>query len=169
MGTIRTMQIKYVKGDATHPVGDGNKLIIHCCNDIGGWGKGFVLALSRRWKLPEIQYRKWFENGNHHLATGPFELGEIQNVPVEEGIVVCNMIGQHGIFSNNNSKPIRYNAINSCLRKLSLLVQKDEDKYSVHAPRFGAGLAGGEWPLIEKLIEVHLTEKDIPVTIYDFK
>jgi hypothetical protein len=29
------------------------KLICHICNDLGGWGKGFVLALSRRWEGPE--------------------------------------------------------------------------------------------------------------------
>ncbi|MEV6001124.1 Appr-1-p processing protein, partial [Streptomyces griseomycini] len=27
----------------------GVKVIAHVCNDIGGWGKGFVLAVSRRW------------------------------------------------------------------------------------------------------------------------
>jgi len=34
------MDIKYIKGDATNPAGEGNKLIVHICNDIGGWGKG---------------------------------------------------------------------------------------------------------------------------------
>jgi O-acetyl-ADP-ribose deacetylase (regulator of RNase III) len=28
--------IKYTKGDATRPVGAGNKIIVHVCNDIGG-------------------------------------------------------------------------------------------------------------------------------------
>lgn len=27
----------YVKGDATRPAGEGPRLIIHCCNDIGVW------------------------------------------------------------------------------------------------------------------------------------
>jgi hypothetical protein len=49
--------LKYVIGDATSPQGTGNKIIVHICNDIGGWGLGFVLALSKRWKAPEIQYR----------------------------------------------------------------------------------------------------------------
>ncbi|GGJ45802.1 hypothetical protein GCM10010121_066360 [Streptomyces brasiliensis] len=42
-------EIKYVRGDATVPSGKGVKAIAHVCNDVGGWGKGFVLALSRRW------------------------------------------------------------------------------------------------------------------------
>ncbi|MBM7418211.1 MULTISPECIES: hypothetical protein [Chryseobacterium] len=45
--------ITHLKGDATNPQTEGNKIITHICNDIGGWGKGFVLAISNRWKNPE--------------------------------------------------------------------------------------------------------------------
>jgi O-acetyl-ADP-ribose deacetylase (regulator of RNase III) len=38
--------IEYVQGDATRPQGPGNKIIVHICNDVGGWGKGFVLTLA---------------------------------------------------------------------------------------------------------------------------
>ena len=34
------MEILYIKGDATAPIGSGVKVITHICNDIGGWGKG---------------------------------------------------------------------------------------------------------------------------------
>jgi len=34
--------ISYIKGDATAPQGKGVKVIAHLCNDLGGWGKGFV-------------------------------------------------------------------------------------------------------------------------------
>ena len=52
-------EITFVRGDATTPSGKGPKIIAHVCNDIGGWGKGFVLALSRRWPEPERAYRAW--------------------------------------------------------------------------------------------------------------
>jgi len=45
--------IVYLKGDATQPQAKGVKIIVHCCNDLGGWGKGFVLALRKRWPEPE--------------------------------------------------------------------------------------------------------------------
>ena len=47
------MNIKYVIGDATQPVGEGEKLILHIVNDSNRWGAGFVLSLSKRWKEPE--------------------------------------------------------------------------------------------------------------------
>ena len=41
--------IKYVTGDATNPIDtidtNESKVIIHVCNDISRWGKGFVLAV----------------------------------------------------------------------------------------------------------------------------
>ncbi|SOE07774.1 hypothetical protein SAMN06272765_8688 [Streptomyces sp. Ag109_G2-15] len=37
-------EITYVRGDATVPSVKGAKVIAHVCNDIGGWGKGFVLG-----------------------------------------------------------------------------------------------------------------------------
>ncbi len=41
-------EISYLVGDATTPDTQGPKIISHICNDIGAWGKGFVLAISKR-------------------------------------------------------------------------------------------------------------------------
>lgn len=43
--------IHYLKGDAASPQSKGRKAIAHICNDQAGRGKGFVLALSRRWSV----------------------------------------------------------------------------------------------------------------------
>jgi len=50
--------IHYLIGDATKPDVAGNKIIAHICNDVGGWGKGFVLAISKSWPEPERKYRE---------------------------------------------------------------------------------------------------------------
>lgn len=157
------MELKYIKGDATKPIGNGMKIICHICNNKGLWGAGFVLALSKRWKEPEQEYRKWSKNS---ASTIPFKLGNIQIVPVEKDIKVANMIGQHDVRSINNVAPIRYDAVRECLQKVAKYAK--ENNASIHAPRFGAGLAGGDWTLIEKLIISTLCENEIPVTIYDF-
>src|SRR5437588_621477 len=98
------MAITYVRGDATNPLGAGHKIIVHCCNDRGGWGKGFVLALSRRWRQPEEEYRRWYNEGEG------FVLGAVQLVQVEPFIQVANLIGQHGIKTGSKGPPIRYEA-----------------------------------------------------------
>src|SRR6185436_10953106 len=98
--------IQYIKGDATSPQTLGNKVIVHVCNDVGGWGKGFVMAISKRWKEPETEYRNWAKTGEK------FELGEVQFVQVEATIWIANMIGQHDIkTAKDGSPPVRYGAI----------------------------------------------------------
>lgn len=58
--------INYIVGDATDPKVEGNKIIAHVCNDIGAWGRGFVLTLSRKFPEAERSYRRWYqEQGNH--------------------------------------------------------------------------------------------------------
>lgn len=72
-------KIIYLKGDATSPQASGTKIIAHISNDIGGWGKGFVLAISKRWPEPEKAFRLW----HRERANNDFALGSIQIVQVE--------------------------------------------------------------------------------------
>ncbi|WP_223598158.1 macro domain-containing protein [Chryseobacterium sp. GVT01B] len=155
--------IQYLKGDATAPQAKGIKIIAHICNDIGGWGKGFVLAVSRRWEAPEKEYRNW----HRFRSKNNFALGEIQLVQVEKYIYIANIIGQKGIKTGSNGFPVRYDAIEKALTKLSndaLLLNA-----SVHMPRIGCGLAGGKWEEIEPIIERTLLEKNVEVYVYDFE
>ena len=87
------VDIQYVIGDATRPIGEGTKVITHCCNDKGLWGRGFVLALSSRWKKAELEYKRWYNEGV--VSNVKFELGNVLVVRVELGIYVANIIGQH--------------------------------------------------------------------------
>ncbi|QXU48007.1 macro domain-containing protein [Chryseobacterium sp. D764] len=152
--------IQYLKGDATAPQAKGLKIITHICNDIGGWGKGFVTAISKRWKQPEQEYRDWFKNKEK------FNLGEIQIVQAEGDILVCNMIAQHKIITHSEVQPIRYDAVEECLLKLA--DEALQYNASVHMPRIGCGLAGGKWEEIEPIIKRTLLAKNVEVYVYDF-
>jgi O-acetyl-ADP-ribose deacetylase (regulator of RNase III) len=162
-GVTRMSGINYLKGDATCPQAKGVKIICHVCNDIGGWGKGFVLAISKRWEEPEAEYRKWHALGKD----GGFSLGAVQFVPVEPYIWVANMVGQRGIKRGSSGPPIRYEAVAECLQKVAAKAR--ELGASVHMPRIGCGLAGGEWSRVEPLIEQHLVSVGVAVTVYDFE
>lgn len=154
-------KIKYINGDATEPIGNGNKIIVHVCNDIGKWGRGFVMALSRKWQAPRDEYRRWFKSKEE------FELGEVQFVQVEDAIWIANLIGQQNLTEDNFGKPpIRYEAVENGLNEVALKAK--ELNASVHMPRIGCGLAGGEWKLIKEIIMKTLIANDIPTTVYDF-
>jgi O-acetyl-ADP-ribose deacetylase (regulator of RNase III) len=147
--------IKYIKGDATYPVGDGKKIICHICNNKGAWGAGFVLALSKRWKEPEEFYREIIE----------YKLGNVQIVPVEDDILVANMIAQHNVYPDANGfPPIRYGAVRVALTAVNDLAKTINA--TLHMPRIGAGLAGGRWEDIEQIIKEVVS---VDVYVYDLK
>lgn len=156
-------KIIYVTGDATLPVGEGPKLLVSLSNDKGGWGAGFVLAISRRWKEPERMYRTWAHQGEFDGV--PFALGQIQLVQVADNLTVVNLIGQQGYWRRGSPPPVRYDAIRYGLARVR--ERALELGASVHMPRIGCGLAGGSWTNVEPIIEEELCAHDISVTVYD--
>lgn len=152
------MNIVYKHGDASKP--DKPSIIAHVCNNQGSWGAGFVLALSANDKGPEEAYRRWHADGVTRSGT-KFELGEVQLVRYGDHIV-ANMIAQDNIGSKK--QPLDYDALRICLEKLTLIAQRS--KMPVAGPKFGSGIAGGNWEVIEEMIEDTLTAHDVHVTIY---
>jgi O-acetyl-ADP-ribose deacetylase (regulator of RNase III) len=154
------VSIAYLQGDATCPAAEGARILAHVCNDEGKWGAGFVLAVSRRWKEPEEKYREWFRR-----EPKP-QLGQVQFVDVAAGLTVANMIGQHGVRRGKaGPPPIRYDALATALRTVAEAASARTA--TVHMPRIGAGLAGGNWEEIEPLIKDALVSQGIEVFVYD--
>lgn len=153
--------IVYLVGDATKPTGAGNKIVAHVCNDVGAWGKGFVLALSKCTPAPERAFREWFLGRERN----DFALGAVQFVSVSSDIVIANMIGQRGIRALGGVPPIRYDAVETALQTVGKKALTENA--SVHLPRIGCGLAGGEWNKIEPLIEQQVCALIVPVFVYD--
>lgn len=154
--------IQYLSGDATNPnLTNDNVVICHICNNIGAWGKGFVLALNENYPNAKKEYLEWHANPGDI----PFKLGNMQIVDVSNNIYIANMICQKGIRDNTSSlPPIRYLAVESCFEKLSIWA--DDNNADIHMPRIGCGLAGGSWDNIEKLINFKLSKHN--VYVYDY-
>ena len=141
---------QYVEGDATQPVGTRPAVVAHVVNYGGAWGAGFVLAISARWPKAERAYRAWHQG---YAALGEtLPLGRVQYVRVspagERPIWVANMVAQR--TPGEVYPPIVYPALSDTLRKVTdKAVAFGAD---VHMPRIGAGLAGGDWAVIEAMI-----------------
>lgn len=158
------MTLRYVIGDATQPQGEGAKILVHVCNDIGAWGRGFVLPLAKRFPETKRAYKLW--------ATGatdqPFELGQVQFVRVRPDLEVANLIGQHDIARKNtptDQPPMRYEAIRAGLAKVR--ERAEQLRATLHMPRIGAGVAGGEWDIIAGIVHDELVTYGLETTVYD--
>lgn len=151
--------IHYLDGDATQPIGprDDYKLIIHVCNNVGAWGAGFVLAVTKTFGAgPEMFYKR-------DIKAGKLTLGDTQFVDVTNRITVANMVAQ--TLGRTQGPNIDYDALKKCLQDVAMRARAHGA--TVHGPRFGAGLAGGKWDIIEGLINE--TMADLEVHIYDYK
>ena len=191
------MKINFVVGDATAPIGNGHKFIVHCCNNQGGWGSGFVLALNRRWKHIQSAYEYWYYQsgpGKSEITkekkwekfqgcvdypygmTGKFELGQVQWVKAEKDVWVYNLIGQHrtGLreIAGVTVPPVDYRSIREGFAHIKQYyfesIKQAGKNFSLHMPRMGCGLAGGKWTEIEKLLKEVFNDIDITITVYDY-
>jgi len=156
--------LHYVSGDAAiASFGKSKKIIAQICNDKGRWGKGFVMAITDRWgKIPGKMYRRWHKAGKD----SGFSLGAVQLVQLTPTLVLANMIGQSGIKKGSKGSPIRYEALDVALR--SVAAHASIEKSSIHMPRIGVGLAGGEWSRVEETLQSIVQEHGIEVYVYDY-
>jgi hypothetical protein len=156
--------ITYVKGDLIQYAleQDPNKVIMipHVCNTKGAWGAGFAKALSKTWKEPEDHYRKTVNHLSEDDLLGlTFYIG-IGNT----NIIVTNMFAQ----KLYEKLPLRYWALSKCMLDIGKKNTIDI-KHEIYCPKFGSGLARGDWKIIERLIwEIWIERYQIKVTVFEF-
>lgn len=160
-------KIHYIIGDATLPVETEaeNRLIVHCCNTLGAWGAGFVVPLGRRYPKAKDGYKKFIEENK-----GTISLGEVNEVKVADNIYVENLMGQSFLYKKANGEiPCNYIAIETGFLKI-MENWSNKGNYSIHMPRIGCGLAGGDWKTIENIIQRTFVDiANVDVYVYDLK
>jgi hypothetical protein len=76
------------------------------------------------------------------------------------------VIAQHDTVEINGVPPVRYDALCNCLKKVYALTAKGD--ISIHIPYLMCcDLAGGDWSIVEKIIQEELCDKGIDVIAYD--
>ncbi len=164
-------ELTIVEGDATEPqttTPNEIVLIAHMCNDANIWGGGFVIALSKKWYLPEQKYRNFcIDNKDFPI------LGKVCYAKINDHLAVVNMIAQHSIVSEDNPIPIKYQALANCMFDVVGYVKMVESKTGnpvvIHAPKFGSLRGGGDWNFILELIREIWLEAGVNCVIYEFE
>lgn len=171
-------------------------IVPHVVNDIGVWGAGFANAITKRWGQGVRQsYLSWFrdkiDDDKDDLQTsygvvcdsleesGRFCMGAMQLVHVEKSknVTFANMVAQHETIGQRKAgsrPPIRYaalaNAMGILATQIKLInhnIEEEHKKCRIACPRFGSGLAGGDWKTIESLINEVWIDNGIKVSVYD--
>ena len=136
------MKPKYLIGDALNPKEvNGIVVIAHVCNDKRVMGAGIALAIAKKW--PEVE--------DHYISAKTCKQGQVQLILVEPGVYVLNMIAQSLGKNSPSGIPLDYNQLDWCLEQAAIIC--DALNATLVGPRFGSALAGGDWEIIERLIE----------------
>lgn len=165
--TIHGDLFEYVE-QYIHNGQNGHSVIVpHVCNNINLFGAGFAAAVANHYPIVKENYHLL---GNHFLKGN---LGYTQFVEVAKDksyghkLIFANMIAQNGVLNKQNPRPLNYFALCKSMVGISKFIQSNFDQdnpVQIHAPKFGCGLAGGNWNFIESLIEDIWS--NIPVLIY---
>lgn len=129
-------------GSAIEPVGEDKFIIAHVTNNLGAWGAGFVVPLGRAWPEARAAYMKDYSEGVLEYGHVSF----VQITDLDRQGWIANMTAQTLGVEN----PLNMEALKECVGKVIAFAK--EKGASIHSPRFGAGLAGGNWKDIEALI-----------------
>lgn len=159
-------KLTYLIGDATQPIIRENEysVIVHCCNMLGAWGAGFVIPLAKRYPNARSSYFNYIHKGN-------VKLGDVDEVKVTDNIYVANLMGQKFLGKGPNGEiPCDYNAIEKGFLNIIGSWFNRNEYYSIHMPRIGCGLAGGDWKVIEDIIKrTFIDMANVDVFVYDLK
>lgn len=142
--------ITYKQGDLLNSDAD---MIAHGCNCVGGFGSGVAGAISA--KYPEAR-EAYLEK---HRSEG-WELGDVQITEMPDGLFIANCATQLEYYPRDRVHA-NYDAIHQTMTILKNYACHNH--MSIAIPKIGAGLAGGDWPTIQKILEEVFSDYDITV------
>lgn len=146
-------KLKYIKGDLVRDAERDFDVIAHGCNCYCTMGAGIALAVKNRW--PEAYAVDKASNFADKGKLGTYTGWSSEN------IIVLNMYTQWDYRSTGVRAD--YEAIRNCMK----LMKQNFSEKKIGLPLIGAGLAGGDWNVISKIIEEELHGEDITVVIWE--
>jgi hypothetical protein len=176
-GILKTIEGNVLNPQLTHE----NEIVVipHVCNAQGKMGAGVALGIRKKWPVAFTTYSEVIDRYKFHytpsreVEKNQALLGKNDIAPVEENIIIVNMIAQDGFISPSNPKPIKYMALIECMQEIAnCILNSDKNKthkYVIHAPKFGSLRSGGNFDFVLDLIKEIWLDNGIDVVIYEYK
>ena len=152
--------IVYKKGDLLK---SGAEILVHGCNCFCVMGAGVAQMIKHRWPRALEADKKFLTSGDHDKMGGYSASG----TATSEDPLIINLYTQYGF--DRGDRQLDYDALMTGMELLAGdLVKLDPDRaLRVAMPMIGAGLAGGDWDIIELMINKAFEDRKVEVWIYD--
>jgi len=161
--------MKEIEGDLIHLAKQGHfDIIAHGCNCFCRMGSGIAKQIREEFPHAWLADQETAEGdidklGNYTRAF--HKLGELEYkngyaFDDRKDLMIINLYSQYKY--DRRTKPLDYEALTLGLRKINLHWAGQ----SIGLPLIGAGLAGGDWNRIKKIIESELTLMNVTIVHY---
>ncbi len=150
--------LKYKKGNlVTAWLSNEVDILVHSCNCFHTFGSGIAKEIRER--IPEAyQADLKTERGS------VFKLGDYTQYEAPNGQLVINLYGQYD-YGRTGQRYTEYGSLNLGLGLLGNNLDLSKP-YVIGVPKLGCGLGGGDWELVESMLEFHLSDW-WDVTVYE--
>lgn len=138
-------------------------VIAHGANCFCTMGAGIAKEIKER--IPDAWFADQQTSKGSIMKLGCYTFADLE-VNNRGWVRIINAYTQYKYGKNHKDgieQPVDYEAITLVMRKIN----HDYKGKLIGLPKIGAGLAGGDWNRIKKIIETELT--DVDVTIVNFK
>jgi len=128
-----------------------NIIVPHVCNNKGVFGGGFTSGIRKYFPIVEENYS--LLGKKCILGYTQFVIAKHDKIS-DKKIIFANMLAQNGTISKFNSRPLNYFHLAICMKNVHNYIMDnfDFEETQIHCPKFGSGLAGGNWKFIQDLI-----------------
>lgn len=126
-------------------------IIPHVVSNVGGFNSGFASLIEKNYPIVKANYDL--------LAI--HKLGEDQFIKIDAGgkrkLIFVNMIAQNSNVKRGK-RQLNYFSLVKCMGGVYSYIKNnysefDSNKVEIHSPKFGCGIAGGNWNFISELID----------------
>jgi O-acetyl-ADP-ribose deacetylase (regulator of RNase III) len=157
--------IKYVKGDVVEAFKAGEiDVLVHGVNCQGEMNSG--IAKQIREEFPQVfeEYLKFRLNescdpsNEYRTRNYSLLLGQTQSIQIKDKFkFIVNAFTQNN-YGYEGEKYCSYDAIDSAMKTLN---KEAKGNVVIGMPKIGAGLGGGDWKVIEAIINSHFQNRDV--------
>ena len=165
-----------IEGDLIKLAKEGTfDVITHGCNCLSNMGAGIAPQMAKAFGVDKFEMERWGPTIAKlgHIDYETFVIGQnaiwsledADNKLGEPEFTVVNSYTQYRYGKNHTdgvSKPLDYEALTLCMRKINTTFSGKH----IGLPKIGAGLAGGDWNRIKKIIQTELKDMKVSVVIY---
>ena len=159
--------MKTIKGDLINLAERGEyDIIVHGCNCFVTMSAGIAKSIKEKWPHAYEADRETVPGDKDKLGQFTFTTA---TAPTKTGILfIINAYTQFEYWKTKNKKTnVNYTAIQEVFHNIKASFGERNLKFGI--PKIGAGLAGGDWNIIEPLIEKEMQGENIEVVEYEKK